>query len=57
MASDATTGMKRGLQNHGIDIMGRECFLVSATHTEGDIDRTLDAFQSTLAAMRAEGLV
>ena len=57
VSSPATTGMKRGLQNHGVDIMGRECFLVSATHTEQDIDQTLDAFQSTLAAMREEGLV
>ena len=57
IASAATTGMKRGLQNLGVDIMGRDSFLVSATHSEQEIDRTLEAFQSTLTAMRAEGLV
>jgi len=57
VASAVTTGMKRGLQNLGVDIMGRDSFLVSATHNEREIDRTLDAFQNTLSAMRAEGLV
>ncbi len=57
ITSTATTGMKRGLQNLGVDIMGRDSFLVSATHSEQEIDRTLEAFQSTLTAMRAEGLV
>ena len=57
VGSSATTGLKWGLQNMGVDIMGREAFLVSATHTEREIDETLDAFQNTLAAMRSEGLV
>ena len=57
IASAATTGMKRGLQNLGVDIMGRDSFLVSATHSEQEIDRTLEAFENTLSAMRAEGLV
>ena len=55
-ASAKVTAMKRGLQNNGVDIMGRDAFLVSATHTESDIDRTLDAFEKTLTAIRAEGL-
>ena len=55
-ASVAVTALKRGLQNNGVDIMGRDTFLVSATHTERDVDQTLAAFESTLAAMRAEGL-
>ena len=57
VGSAATTGMKRGLQNMGVDIMGRDSFLVSATHTEREIDQTLESFQSTLEAIRAEGLV
>ena len=57
VASAVTTGMKRGLQNLGVDIMGRDSFLVSATHNEQEIDRTLEAFENTLSAMRAEGLV
>ena len=56
-ATPAVTGIKRGLQNHGIDIMGRDAFLVSATHTEADIDATLAAFEATLAEVRDEGLV
>jgi len=37
--------------------MGRDAFLVSATHSERDVDQTLAAFETTLAAVRAEGLV
>jgi glutamate-1-semialdehyde 2,1-aminomutase len=56
-ASPAVTAMKRGLQNRGVDIMSRETFLVSATHTEKEIDHTLNAFQETMAAVRADGLI
>jgi glutamate-1-semialdehyde aminotransferase len=56
-ASPAVTAMKLGLQNRGIDIMGRDAFLVSATHSENDVDQTLAAFESTLAALRAENAV
>ena len=55
-ASAAVTSLKRGLQNRGVDIMGRGSFLVSAVHGEEHIDHTLEAFQNTLQAMRAEGL-
>ena len=57
VASPAVTGLKRGMQNHGIDIMGRDAFLVSATHTETDIDETLVAFETTLLEVRSEGLL
>ena len=56
-ASPAVTAMKLGLQNRGIDIMGRDAFLVSATHSENDVDQTLAAFESTLAALRADNAV
>ena len=56
-ASPAVTGFKRGLLNQGVDIMGRDAFLVSATHTESDIDQTLQAVERTLELVRAEGLV
>ena len=56
-ASAAVTAMKRGLQNNGVDIMGRDAFLVSGTHTDREIEHTLDAFENTLASIRAEGLV
>jgi len=57
VASPAVTALKRGLQNRGVDIMGRDAFLVSATHTEPEIDQTLAAFEDTLAAVRGEGLI
>ena len=56
-ASPAVTAFKRGLLNQGVDIMGRDAFLVSATHTERDVDETLGAVEASLAAVRAEGLV
>ncbi|HEU0020842.1 MAG TPA: aspartate aminotransferase family protein [Dehalococcoidia bacterium] len=56
-ARPAVTELKRGLLNHGVDIMGRDAFLVSATHTENDIDETLAAFEQTLESVRAEGLL
>ena len=57
VASPAVTALKRGMQNLGVDIMGRDAFLVSATHTETDIDDTLAAFERTLADLREEGLL
>ena len=56
-ASPVVTALKRGLQNRGVDVMGRGVFLVSAVHGENDIDQTLEAFQNTLEAIRTEGLV
>ena len=57
IGSPAVTALKRGLQNSGVDMMGRDAFLVSATHSEQEIDHTLQAFEDTLLAIRAEGLV
>ncbi|HAA94786.1 MAG TPA: hypothetical protein DCE26_03745 [Dehalococcoidia bacterium] len=57
IASPAVTAMKRGLQNRGVDIMGRETFLVSGTHTDAEIDFTLGAFQDAMSAVRADGLI
>ena len=55
VAAPTVSELKLGLQNRGIDIMGRDAFLVSATHNEQDVDLTLAAFESALAALRAEG--
>jgi hypothetical protein len=49
--------MKRGLQNRGVDIMGRETILVSGVHNEMEIDQSIEAFSDTMAAVRAEGLI
>jgi glutamate-1-semialdehyde aminotransferase len=35
---------------------GRGC-IVSATHTEQDIDRTVEAYEDALSAMRNEGII
>ena len=56
-ASPAVTALKRSMQNNGVDIMGRDAFLVSSTHTETEIDQTLAAVEESLAVVRAEGLI
>ena len=55
IALPSVSELKLGLQNQGVDIMGRDAFLVSATHTEAEIDKTLEVFESTLVAVRADG--
>lgn len=56
MSGEATWALKRGMLNEGIDLMGTGG-MVSAAHTEADVDRTLEAFLRTLGQMKAEGLV
>ena len=53
----ATISLKRALINAGVDLMSRGSFIVSATHGEQEVDRTLEAFEEALAAMRREGIV
>jgi glutamate-1-semialdehyde 2,1-aminomutase len=48
--------LKRGMLNCGVDLM-RNGGLVSAVHSEQDVEATLAAFEETLAEMRREGLV
>ena len=57
IAEEKTIQLKRSLQNHGIDIMGRNAFLVSAVHTEEDINETINAFEASLLQCRNEDLV
>ena len=49
--------MKRALLNAGVDMMGRGSFIVSSTHQDEHIDRTLAAFEEVLSAMRRDGVV
>jgi glutamate-1-semialdehyde 2,1-aminomutase len=42
---------------HGVDIAGWPGGLVSAAHTAGDVDRTLEAFGGALDLLAAEGCV
>ena len=52
-----TVPLKRAMINAGVDIMGRGSFIVSASHSERDVDHTLAAFEESLAAIRREGIV
>ena len=52
-----TIPLKQAMINAGVDMMGRGSFIVSATHREQDIDRTLAVFEEALAAIRREGIV
>ena len=52
-----TVPLKRAMMNAGVDMMGRGSFVVSSTHQEREVDRTLEAFEDSLAAMRREGIV
>lgn len=53
----APQGFKRAMLNAGVDIMGGRGFIVSAVHTEKDVDRTLLAFEECLTKMRRDDLV
>ena len=52
-----TLPLKRAMMNAGVDMMGRGSFIVSAAHREQDVDRTLGAFEESLAALRRDGIV
>ena len=52
-----TLPLKRAMMNAGVDMMGRGSFIVSAAHREQDIDRTLGAFEESLAALRTDDVV
>jgi len=49
--------LKQGMLNHGADLMGMTGGLVSGVHSDEDVDRTLEAFEATLAEMQAEALI
>ncbi|HEV8573150.1 MAG TPA: aspartate aminotransferase family protein [Dehalococcoidia bacterium] len=49
--------LKRGMLNHGVDLMGGSGGFTSGAHTTRDIDLTVEAFEATVGEMRAEGLV
>ncbi len=49
--------LKRGMLNHGVDLMSGSGGFTSSVHSEADIDRTVEAFEATMAEMQAEGLL
>ena len=50
-----SSNLKLAMLNEGVDMMGGIGFMVSAAHTEDEVDRTTEAFERALAALRAEG--
>lgn len=56
MSRERLEALKRGMLNRGVDLM-RNGGLVSAVHTEEDVEATLAAFEETLADMRREELL
>ena len=49
--------VRRALLNAGVDAMRGCWFILSALHTERDIDDTLQAFEKALSQMRAEAAI
>ncbi len=49
--------LKLAMLNEGVDTMGGIGFMVSAVHNEEDIDRTGEAFERALTALREEQVV
>ncbi len=56
MAAPLVTALKRGMLNHGVDLMGGNGGFTSGVHTDADVDVTEEAFEATLREMQAEGL-
>jgi glutamate-1-semialdehyde 2,1-aminomutase len=47
--------MRLGMLVHGIDLKGWRGGIVSAAHTEADVEWTLDAWRKTLRILKEEG--
>ena len=45
------------LLQHGISTLSARYFVMSAVHTEEDIDKTVNALEASLVAMREEGTI
>jgi len=52
-----TEQLKRAMLNEGVDMMGGTHFIVSATHTNREIDQTIEAFDRSVRGMKREGIV
>jgi glutamate-1-semialdehyde 2,1-aminomutase len=57
MPPKQAAAMKRSLLNAGVDTMGGRTSIVSATHTEQDIDETVSAYEDALTNMRYESIL
>jgi len=57
MGAQLVVALKRGMLNHGVDLMGGSGGFTSGVHTDGDIDKTLDAFEATVHDMQHDDLL
>lgn len=57
MPGDLIGEYQRLLRAHGVDVMSSTGGVVSAAHTEADIDEATEAFEKTVLALREQGLV
>jgi glutamate-1-semialdehyde 2,1-aminomutase len=57
MSGAMSMGLKRAMLNAGVDLMGGRGGIVSATHTDADVDQTLASFEEGLDALRRDGLL
>jgi glutamate-1-semialdehyde 2,1-aminomutase len=49
--------LKLAMLNEGVDMFGGIGFMTSAAHTDAQIDRTVEAFERSLVALRDEGYI
>ena len=54
MPTELVQSVRRALQNRGVDLMSGTGGMLSAAHTEADVDQTLEAFRGALKAVRDE---
>jgi glutamate-1-semialdehyde 2,1-aminomutase len=52
----AAWALRRGMINEGVELMGMGG-MVSFAHSPNEIDHTIQAFQTTISTMKAEGLI
>ena len=49
--------LKLAMLNEGVDMFGGIGFMTSAAHTDDQVDRTVEAFERSLVALRDEGYI
>ena len=54
MPTELVQAVRRALNNRGVDLMSGTGGMLSAAHTEADVDQTLEAFRGALKAVRDE---
>ena len=57
MTTAMSMSLKRAMLNAGVDLMGGRGGIVSATHSDADVDQTLAAFEAGFDALRRDGMV